>query len=288
MSSSEEIPVSALVSEAISKIIRDAFPSLDGLNKEDRLKECSRRRKIIEQHIAPALLGAPPEWAETSGYQLGRGAIFNSGAFCVYWGKDPDSGEIVALLHVRKERGSDGRYKYGALGGYTEKPEQSCAGVLREAWREEVCDHQGNSIITPEMSRHVLILEGKDFYTKDPAVQYVGYACELSPKEMQVIKKHIEKCEKPDYQAKVTNASNGETMGLKLMPLEKIVRLSPDDFTYHRQYSVYREVANRLGIGIDKNYPSSPVGYAISDSPELFTSRLTHDGKRIIGRFPAF
>jgi len=268
-------------------IIRNVFPPLGNWMDRVREGECKRRREIIEKDIAPALLGAAPKWSMPMGYQLVRGAGFNSGSFCIYWGRDPDTRQTVALVHLRKELTQDGRFKFGAVGGYTHRPEQSYDGVLREAV-EEVCDAECNPIFNPDSLKYVLIREGKDFQSKDPSVQYTAFAYELSSGDIKAIKAHVEKCKDEKYLKRIIDATKGETIGVELMPLEDIVKLHPADFTYHQQYFTYVEVANRLGIGTEKKtVPSSPVGYTMGDIFSGHQSRLVLDREqqRIAGRY---
>lgn len=273
--------------ERIARILRKGFHPLDEYHGEERHAECARRRRIIEQVLAPAMLGEPPEWSLPNGYKLGRGAIFNAGAFCVYWGRDPDVSDpkkqFIALVHIRKEAHENGQNKRGAVGGYVETPEQTFMGVLREV-AEEIRDPQKQPIFIPEMVEHGKVIGGMD-YDKDPPVAYVGYACELSAEQIRRIKEHIHKFNTNDqYRAGCIAASGGETMGVEFMPLQDIVTLTPDAFMYSRQYDAYREIAKRLGVGAsERQCPSTPVGYTEGDAAsELHVGRIwtDKDGQR--------
>src|SRR4051794_19314166 len=84
-------------------IIKNIFPKDTALSAD----EFKFRRQLIEKELAPAMLGEAPEWTLPAGYRLGRGAIFNSGAFCVYWHKDPNRDDIETIVHVRKEKNNN-------------------------------------------------------------------------------------------------------------------------------------------------------------------------------------
>ncbi len=254
--------------------IKELFGKLLDTNEPEQVE------RILIRDILPEVLRETiPSWCkEAGGLRIGRGTVFNAGTFCVYWGKDPDTGKIMALLHVRKEHEKNGKPKLGAIGGYTVKPEQSFNGVLRESL-EEVCGSDGKPVISPDIAKYAFVQEGKDFDRKPPAlpVQYTGYAYELDEHVVRALKQYAAKFSDQTFREQVKEKSEGETLGVKFLPLEEIAKMSPNQFMYRRQYDLFREIDRRLKGA----KPSSPVGFTIGDSQELFVSRIRHNGRDI-------
>jgi hypothetical protein len=233
-------------------------------------------QRVLQDVIIPAFI-ATPTWAVAGGFKIGVGAVFNAGAFCVYYGKDPETNKYIALVQQRKEKDVTGKHKVGAIGGYTEQPEQPIVGLIRET-KQEVCKAKDTGVFEPDPGRYVLISAGKDFTnTAKIPVEYTGYAYELSAEEIKALKKYIKKLDTdPVFKSRVIAASDEESYGFELAPLEKIASEMAKDFKYERQHDVYAEVAARLGVlGVDKQRKrSSSIGYTVGDCMETLKVHL--------------
>lgn len=258
--------IAHLLAGDIANHVKTAYPDIDP-------------KDALTKYIIPALLEIP-EWANANGGpQVGMGTIFNSGTFAVYFGKDPDSGEIVTLLHTRKETKENGENKVGAVGGYVTQPEQPVDGLVRET-AEEIISSDGKPIFTPDAAKYVLMDAAFDFRegSEKIPVQYIAYAYEMSPEEIRSIKNYTENFKDKEFKDAVVNASDGETHGFDILPLEDVVKMKPDDFTYHRHYDVYREVASRLELeveGLLQRRKTTEIGYPIDRNTELSVTRST-------------
>ncbi len=222
----------------VQDLLREVFPPLDTLAEEDRMAARALRKRMIEKKIAPLLLGRPQKWSEKLGYQLGMGPIFTAGAFCVYWGRDEETGQIEALLHYRKDK------KKGAVGGYVKREERSYEGVKREGL-EELRDHENHPVFEPDGAKYRLIVADHEFDTHS-SVHYTGYAYKLSDEEMARLKAHIKLCSmNPEYNSAAVTATHGETTGLEFVPFTAIKdnkQFPSEHFTYWPHYKAYHKV----------------------------------------------
>jgi hypothetical protein len=298
-------------------------------------KEMLARRKFIEQQVAPALLGKPSKWSRPHGFRLSSdGVLIGSGGFGIYWGIDPDVPDyidlpnadgsfkrvptpleerIITLVQVRREthdprsKTSDGvdrsgEHKVGAPGGHLHDREQTFQGIMRETM-EELCDENRNPVFIPDPDRYSFLMGGRDFISrKDKAMQYAGYAYQLSSDEIRSLKNYTHRLDhEPGFQEAVVEASGNETHGLKLMPLIEVIGLAQqidkttgeplrerlfekDDFRHTRQFAYYLEVADRLGIALRKKVPSSPLGFTIGDLHKDFRTGLETETRSGGGR----
>ena len=202
----------------------------------------ANRIKLAES-LMPKLLGTAPSWAQAQhppyGWTISLGDVLNAGVFCVYYGKDPDTGELIALVQRRKEPLNESEYRIGAVGGYADPSEKLHEAISRET-REEVCNERGEPIFTPKFYKYAPLFNDVDT-RGNPPILFQAFCYELSSDEITAIKNHTKKLnDEPDYKEGVFKATHKEVTGLEFMPLEEIV--SPQKrplFTYPRQHDAY-------------------------------------------------
>jgi 8-oxo-dGTP pyrophosphatase MutT (NUDIX family) len=187
--------------------------------------------------------------------------LYGKGAFCLYYGVDPDTKENLVLLIERGEKFKGTVYEgFGAPGGYVEiggHTEQPKEGAVREMF-EEVRLPDGKPVIDkidPHRLRNAETIptvengDGID-YRNGKTIHWTAYHCELKPDELKALRTHMNKMQSdPDYAAAVREASEQETKGIVLMPaaeLARQIRAGAIKFAYPHEQAVALGVANGL------------------------------------------
>jgi len=223
-----------ITSESIAQLISDNF-------------EKEEFNNVLEQ-IATKILGPMPEWSEIDHYRIvGHDqADVGSGAFL--YGKNDDGAYCIALI----ERGpaTDEKLRYGILGGFLSfrSKEQPNEAVLREI-KEESVDDKGNSILDIDFCRFELHSTGIDYRNPSKFVVYIGFKVELNAEEITAIKEHNNKivvdCE---YAANVLEKSNYEVKNIHFIPIEEVIKMSPDQFAHPHELDGIKDLAKSFGI----------------------------------------
>lgn len=221
-------------------------------------------QELLGGGILPHFLGAAP--LGTQGYKVAAGAIFHAGIFCVLWGKDPDTGHVVTVLHQRADRNHPRRTYLGAPGGFIEEGENLNQGLLREV-QEELCDDRGNPVIPIDENKLVQL---HHFADPDRSIQSSAYAYELNAENIRALKLHEERFKDKEYKQAVYRASGGETRGIRVVPLMDIgQKIRLEQFAKPAQFFGYcdalrRILQHRYG-GEEWGKPSSAMGHTMRD-----------------------
>lgn len=181
------------------------------------------------------------------------------GAFCVYSGQDPETGETLVLLLKRGKRfHGTGLEAYGMPGGHIEvqtRIEQPREAAVREFTEEIRLPDDSPVLTTITTDRLAIVDDGIDYGagkegTLLAGVHWTGYRCALTPSEVSVLKDHIAKMKAdPDYAAAVREATHQETADVLLVPAADVPAMLQSGefpFAYAHERKVLLAVAQTL------------------------------------------
>lgn len=180
-----------------------------------------------------------------------------TGAFCVYYGRDDDTGQTVMLITKRGKHFTGTSEGYGTAGGFLEvkNREQPAQAAVRELEEEIPMPDKSPVLSGIASDRLALVASGVDYDYKgnEPGMAGVvwhGHACELTAAEVKTLKTYATKFHTDsDFADAVRTASNQE--------LGDILLLSPADvaqniqsgtmkFAYAHEGRVVERIASKL------------------------------------------
>ncbi len=251
--------------QALQKVCR-ATESLRKAIEQLNLSSQNRPRAIVSNIVLPNLLGPAPKWAANqtkgSGWSIGFGDLFTVGVTCVYFGRDPETKKLVALVQHRKD-GTDEKPKLGLVGGYAEPTERMHKSLIRET-SEEVVDDEGRPIFNPKATRFVPL-----YQDTIPAARnaFCSFAYELDADEMTKLKDYTKRFANEPFKKKVFEASGHEVKGFELIPLEEIIDAKHrKSFSIPMQHDVFISLHNLLE---EIKYDTSRLHTIWHRNPEL-------------------
>jgi len=181
-----------------------------------------------------------------------------TGSFCVYYGHDDVSHQILMLISERGKKFKGTKSEgFGTAGGYVTviKREQPPEAAVRETG-EEITKPDGSPVLdtlTPD--RMLLVDTAIDYDAGVPGTLYIGnvwhgHKCHLQQDEINKLKAHIEKMNSdPDYAEASRKAGKDETENLFLMTPDQVIKAIEGKkikFAYAHEAKVVLAVAKSL------------------------------------------
>lgn len=231
-------------------------------------------KDLVAKYIIPSLLGQGAKW-NRNGHQIIEGAAYHAGAFCIFWGRDPDTGQVVTLLHVRKEK--DGRkHLFGLPGGYVETKETT-SGALKREIEQELCNASGVPVFPVDEDRFVVMHEAKS-YRQGRAIQFTSLSYELNSEELQALKNYSKSFKDAALRKEVRRHTERETYGIKLLPLIDVAQMKELQFTYPAHYHCLLDMVRRHVWNKGEIEPASPFGHTRGEVLGKVTPRIEPKG----------
>jgi hypothetical protein len=169
---------------------------------------------------------------------------------------------VLDNTHVvlMKCRARDGRPSaYGLFGGYTNLGGEHTAGEAprtgaRREFIEEAVDPSGTPIIPPPKEhRYRLLVGGIGYSTPEMPRAFEGYGVELIREEFDLFKIQAERAQEEIYRRGIEHASEGEVLGIAIMPLSEAIALTKEGFTRRDQFRVIEELKSSIEKQIEHN-----------------------------------
>lgn len=192
-----------------------------------------------------------------------------TGAFCVYYGRDEDTGETLMLITKRGKHFTGTSEGHGTAGGFLEvkNKEQPAEAAVRELSEEIPMPDKSPVLSGISPDRLTLIGSGVDYDYKSNEPGLIGvvwhaHACQLTSAEMKTLKSYVTKFHNDtDFADAVRVASNQELGDIFLLPPTEVARNIQSGamkFAYAHEGKIVQRVAQALQIS-----PSSPAAHLL-------------------------
>jgi hypothetical protein len=192
-----------------------------------------------------------------------------TGAFCVYYGRDDETGETLMLITKRGKHFTGSSEGHGTAGGFLEvkNREQPAIAAVRELEEEIPMPDKSPALSGISPDRLVLIGSGVDYDYKSNEPGLIGvvwhaHACELTAAEVKTLKNYVTKFHSDaDFADAVRTASNQELGDIFLLPPVEVahnIQSGVMKFAYAHEGNIVQRVALKL-----QDNPTATVSHLI-------------------------